>query len=232
MARASKKLKIFSLLLLVFQTTTLVLTMRYSQTRTEKPKYLVTTAVVMAEIVKLVANSSILLFKTHKCNFKKLLNDFYIAFITDYSESCKVIVTAIIYTLQNNLLYLAAANLDAATYQVSYQTKILTTAFFAAVIPPRQKISCRRWIALVLLTFGVTLVQMNNLKPEQKDISGQNRLVGLAAILTSAVTSGFGGIYFERLMKNGKHSMWMRNCESAFFSIIFGFVDKFFFIQS
>ena len=43
----------------------------------------------------------------------------------------------------------------------------------------------------------------------------------------SAVTSGFAGIYFERALKTGKHSMWMRNLESAFFSIIFGYIAVF-----
>ena len=49
-------------------------------------------------------------------------------------ELLKLSVPSFLYTVQNNLLYLALTNLDAATYQVCYQLKILTTAVFSAVL--------------------------------------------------------------------------------------------------
>lgn len=76
-----------------------------------------------------------------------------------------------------------------------------------------------------MLSAGVTCVQMNKAGGNGSAVhEGQNFMVGLAAILTSAITSGFAGIYFERALKNGSHTMWMRNLESAFFSIIFGYM--------
>lgn len=49
-------LKYISLGILVFQTTSLVLTMRYSRTfKEEGPRYLASTAVVIAEMMKIVA---------------------------------------------------------------------------------------------------------------------------------------------------------------------------------
>ena len=52
----SANLKYLSLGILVFQTTSLVLTMRYSRTlKEEGPRYLSSTAVVVAELLKIVA---------------------------------------------------------------------------------------------------------------------------------------------------------------------------------
>uniref|UniRef100_A0A6I8NSJ7 Solute carrier family 35 member A3 n=1 Tax=Ornithorhynchus anatinus TaxID=9258 RepID=A0A6I8NSJ7_ORNAN len=52
----SSHLKYLSLGILVFQTTSLVLTMRYSRTLKEDgPRYLSSTAVVVAELLKIMA---------------------------------------------------------------------------------------------------------------------------------------------------------------------------------
>lgn len=52
----STNLKYLSLSILVFQTTSLVLTMRYSRTlKEEGPRYLSSTAVVIAELLKIMA---------------------------------------------------------------------------------------------------------------------------------------------------------------------------------
>lgn len=71
----------------------------------------------------------------------------------------KVGVPAFCYVIQNNLLFFALSKLDAATYQVTYQLKILTTAFFAVTML-KKKLIMFKWISLVLLTGGVALVQV------------------------------------------------------------------------
>ena len=71
---------------------------------------------------------------------------------------------AFLYLIQNNLLYVAASHLDAATCQVAYQLKLLTTAFFSVALLKRH-ISGRRWGALGLLFLGVVAVQARSPRP-------------------------------------------------------------------
>lgn len=62
---ASNRLKYLSLGVLVLQTTSLVLTMRYSRTlQGEGPRYLASSAVVLAELLKILA-CVLLVFKEH-----------------------------------------------------------------------------------------------------------------------------------------------------------------------
>ena len=65
-------------------------------------------------------------------------------------ESLKLLVPALLYTVQNNLLFVAISNLDPAVYSVTYQIKVITTAFFAVVILG-QRLSPKQWGSLVLL---------------------------------------------------------------------------------
>jgi UDP-sugar transporter A1/2/3 len=68
-------------------------------------------------------------------------------------------VPSFVYVVQNNLLFIAASNLDVSTYQISYQMKILTTAVFFVVML-RRKITRIQWASLFILTVGVGLVQL------------------------------------------------------------------------
>lgn len=68
-------------------------------------------------------------------------------------------VPACAYIVQNNLLIFALTILDAATYQVTYQLKILTTAYFSVTMLDKQ-LSIRQWVSLLLLMTGVALIHI------------------------------------------------------------------------
>jgi UDP-sugar transporter A1/2/3 len=83
-------------------------------------------------------------------------------------------------------------NLDAATYQVCYQLKILTTALFSAILLQR-KFSTTKWAALIILTIGVAIVQISGSGDQHTDklegetdaeheSNSQNRMMGLVAV--------------------------------------------------
>ncbi|KAJ9098051.1 hypothetical protein QFC19_006486 [Naganishia cerealis] len=79
-----------------------------------------------------------------------------------FSPDCwKLSIPAILYVIQNNLQYVAASNLDVATFQVTYQMKILTTAFFSVLLLGKR-LSTAKWMSLLLLAIGVGIVQIQS----------------------------------------------------------------------
>lgn len=144
-------------------------------------------------------------------------------------EIAKLMVPALLYTIQNNMLYEALENLDAATYSVCYQTKILTTAIFSVILL-RKKLSATKWGALLLLTSGVALAQMSRLSAEgsgeaHETTAGQSPILGFMYVMGAACTSGFAGVYFEMLLKGSKTSLWVRNIQMGIPSIVLSFVS-------
>ena len=146
-----------------------------------------------------------------------------------------------LYTLQKNLLYLAISNLDAAVFQVTYQTKILTTAIFSVLLLGR-KLSRIKVCALFVLTFGVMLVQLDKVEENSsKSYQEQSRWVGVLAVLGACCTSGFGGVYFELVLKPRSSedasssmtppreppSVWAKNVQLSVFALIIALATAF-----
>ncbi|KJH51877.1 putative UDP-galactose translocator [Dictyocaulus viviparus] len=221
---AGKNLKYVSLVVLIAQTTALVLVLRYSKTqKVDGPRYISSTAIVMAEAVKMVT-CIVVLFHSHSWQLFLFLKEIRIEIIEKRKETLKIAVPAVLYVIQNNLLFLALQKLDAATYQVTYQLKILTTAFFSVTMLGRS-LNRLKWISLILLTGGVTMVQMTADKPSKSSNDGKSdSIIGLIAVLAACLSSGFAGVYFEKILKTTNVSLWMRNLQLGMFSFfsIFG----------
>ncbi|XP_077359412.1 solute carrier family 35 member A3b isoform X3 [Festucalex cinctus] len=211
----SRRLKYLSLGVLVLQTTSLVLTLRYSRTlKEDAPRYLASSAVVSAEVIKIVV-CTLLVFMENDFSARAMSKLLEEEIVRKPLESMKLAIPAGIYTLQNNLLYVALSNLDAATYQVTYQLKILTTALFS-VSMLGKRLGSYQWLSLLFLMAGVTLVQWpmpTGGDSEQKVLSASNQFVGLMAVLMACISSGFAGVYFEKILKETKQSLWFRNIQ-------------------
>nr|CAG4638574.1 EOG090X098P [Cyclestheria hislopi] len=216
------RLKYISLVTLTLQNAALGLSMRYARTR-PGDMFLSSTAVLMSEVVKLFS-CLWLVFREEGSTFRNLISALHSTIIKQPLDTLKVCVPSMVYVIQNNLLYVAASHLDAATYQVTYQLKILTTALFTVAILRRQLIPTQ-WLALVLLLIGVALVQLAQTEPgktKQADLPEQNRLIGFGAALAACVLSGFAGIYFEKILKGSDITVWMRNIQLSVLSLPFG----------
>lgn len=219
-------LKLLSLVTLTVQNSSLILVMHYSRTMAgydQGDRYYSSTAVLLNEIIKLLICSTV-------CVRQRGLQG---TWKDVFSHDCyKLAIPAALYTFQNTLQYVAVSNLDAATFQVTYQLKILTTAFFAVTMLKRV-LSTKQWVALLLLTSGIALVQIPAdvvskyfTKPDPTEAisdagldNGMNQTLGILAVSTACVLSGLAGIYFEKVLKGSKATLWTRNVQLSFFSL-------------
>uniref|UniRef100_A0A8C4ND42 Solute carrier family 35 member A3a n=1 Tax=Eptatretus burgeri TaxID=7764 RepID=A0A8C4ND42_EPTBU len=174
-------LKRLSLGVLVLQTTGLVLCMRYSRTLPAVgPLYLASSAVLLSEVLKMLT-CLLIIYKEHRFILSATYLNLLEEIVHRPLDTLKLAVPSAIYTLQNNLLYVALSNLDAATYQF-----------------PAGSVA----------------------RPE----SHGTPLVGLFAVLLACFSSGFAGVYFERILKGSRQSVWLRNIQMGLFGSFFALV--------
>lgn len=132
----------------------------------------------------------------------------------------KLSIPAILYVIQNNLQFVAVSNLEAATFQVSYQMKILTTAVFSVILL-RKKLSPIKWLALLCLAIGVGIVQIQTGSSKAQAVHGDmNAFKGFMAVVAACFTSGLAGVYFEMVLKNSQADLWVRNVQLSLFSLL------------
>ena len=210
-------MKYVSLVLLVFFTSAQVLCMRYAKTL-PGDSYDSSTAVLLGEVMKLIMSFFLLSLEKKSISgaVSQIKNE-----VTYHSRNVLLqAVPAILYTIQNNFLYLAISNLEAAVFQVSSQLKLLTAAIFSVTFL-KKYISPFQWLSLIILGAGVVLVQFDPSAVTPKN-SNNNTFVGLVSVVIACTTSGFAGVFMEKMFKDSKFSLWSRNIWLALYSIIAG----------
>lgn len=125
-------------------------------------RYLTSTAVFMNEVIKLTVCLTFALYDISRTispssPATSLFSGVTSAVFT--GDSWKLAIPASLYVLQNSLQYIAISNLESATFQVTYQFKILPTAIFSVLLLKRTLLP-RQWLALALLMVGVAIVQI------------------------------------------------------------------------
>lgn len=132
-------------------------------------RYLTSTAVFLVEVVKLAISLTMALYdvsKTAPPSMPATSLFFSLTSAVFSGDSWKLAIPAGLDVLSNSLLFIALSNLRAASFQVTFQLKFLTTAVFGLMLLKRS-IPPRKWGLLLLLIVGVALVQIPDASPEQ-----------------------------------------------------------------
>jgi len=220
----------------VAQNSSVVLIGRYSRSSVPKEDlYIVNHFLLVTEFTKLILSCLLEFNATHG----HLLRSFQENIISNPTDSLKIAVPALLYLVQNSLLYIALSNLSAPLFQVTYQSKLLTTAAVSVVILQRRY-SFKQWICLACLGLGVAIVVLGAKSDDSNEDSSveQSLFVGLISVSISCLCSALAGVYFELVIKkqtldkNGNVkppvSVWMRNMQLAFFSVLIALLQGIF----
>ncbi|CAH8858564.1 unnamed protein product [Trichobilharzia szidati] len=202
-----------ALISLVLQNAAVVLVTRYSRAR-QGDMYYSTTAVVMSELVKLLV-CFFLVYMEANYSFTAFINNLKENIWKDPWDCVLISVPGLVYTIQNNLLFVGYSNLDAVSFQILYQLKIFTTAIFFRILLSKH-LSRVQWISLGILFTGVYNNNNSN--------GNKNLLVGLSSVVLACSCSGFAGVFFEKLLKSSHKSVAIRNIQLAFYGVTVGIV--------
>ncbi|CAK7217681.1 UDP-galactose transporter Gms1 [Sporothrix bragantina] len=179
--RSGASIQTMSLVFLVLQNSTLITVMHRSRmvpsSDPKRHRYLVSTAMLLVELIKLAVSLAVACHaqirdaRTQsgakavpqpRSMVRLMCWSVYDSLFS--SGSWMLILPAGLYALQTRLVYIAVSNMETVPFQVTYQLKILTTVLFSIIMVQRV-ITPRQWIALVLLTLGVAIVQVADSTP-------------------------------------------------------------------
>ena len=231
----SRQLPHLRLVTLAVQNAALSIVMHYSRVSTPPSQsYSPASAVLLNEILKGSISFGIALWRLSKSEvpspFRQLIRE-------TLSPDCwKLSIPALLYVVQNSLQFVAVSNLPVATFQVTYQMKILTTAAFSVLLL-RRRLTSTKWVSLFFLAIGVAIVQIQTgtgaLAPRRPNMPVgsahesaplythiMSPLKGFGAVTAACFTSGLAGVYFEMVLKNSKADLWVRNVQLSLFSLL------------
>jgi len=181
------------------------------------------------EAVKLVASSVMLLRErlASKGQSRPLSGSSLQSFVA-YS------FPALCYFVSNNCMFYIIRYLGASTFQIMGNLKVLSTGVFMYVFLGR-KLSWMQWKALIMLAIGSMVTQLSASCDEGSHVDNQSHLTGYALVFVSAIASGAGGVFSERLLKGkgaaaqklngGQDSIHWQNMQLYVFGLMFGVVS-------
>ncbi|RNF09876.1 UDP-galactose transporter [Trypanosoma rangeli] len=233
-----------SLVVLVLQNCSLVIMTRYSRVNgTPESRYHTSTLVLNQEILKMLFCVVIFAVENRYSNRVPPLGARDFLTVTpsvltslwraiSQKETLKLSVPAALFMMQNYLIFIGLSNLDAVSFQVWSQTKLVSAAAFSVILLKRR-LSMMQWLSLFVLIFGVLLTQLQGAEMSARASlptveHPQRPLLGVVSCVLSGLSSSYAGVYFEKVVKTTPPSLAVRNIHLSLFGIPFAVLSMFF----
>lgn len=142
-------------------------------------------------------------------------------FAFDPKVVVKFAIPALIYMAGNNILFIALKYLDAPTYQVLGNIKIIVVAIIQRLALKSQK-TVVQWLGVALLMLGMMVIGASKLDSHEKGSAKADTLMlGLFWMVCIALCSAFAGVYTEFLLKKLEYSTDFQNMLLYSWGVIF-----------
>uniref|UniRef100_A0A7S3K3L6 EamA domain-containing protein n=1 Tax=Aureoumbra lagunensis TaxID=44058 RepID=A0A7S3K3L6_9STRA len=208
--------------------------------------YKVIGATMMSELFKLVASLSLLIMEITSSSGGNLR----IALHATKRSIIMAAVPGISYQILNNLNFVTLYYVDAPTFQILGNLKIVATGLAGWLLLGRS-LSKGKWLALTLLTFGAATSQISTFTQNQRErcSNNQNQLtesssippaqiiiqqdmsskfIGYISAITCVFLSASMGVFTEMYMKGNPASIHFQNLQLYFFGIFANIFALFF----
>ncbi|KAJ8606921.1 hypothetical protein CTAYLR_008630 [Chrysophaeum taylorii] len=127
-------------------------------------------------------------------------------------------VPGVAYQMLNNLNFVTLYYVDAPTFQILGNLKIVATGI-AGVILLNRHMSRGKWLALVLLTLGAATSQVDTASACRVEHRFEGRLAGYLSAITCVFLSATMGVFTEMYMKGNRASIHFQNLQLYAFGI-------------
>ncbi|KAL1956283.1 hypothetical protein VTO42DRAFT_7456 [Malbranchea cinnamomea] len=139
-------------------------------------RYIPSTAVFLTEVIKLALCMTIALYNISRSAppsmpATSLFSSLSSAIFS--GDSWKLAAPAALYTIANSLQYVGLSNLEVATFQVTYQLRLVVAAAFGAVVFKKNLIFAK-WASLLAILIGAAIVQLP--APDPYNLENRSRV--------------------------------------------------------
>ena len=152
-----------------------------------------------------------------KFNF---IQSFRVHLLENPKDALKLTVPAGLYLMQNSLVYYSISLVPVPLFQITQQTKLVTTAILSVVFLKRSY-NCVQWCSVLSLCIGAAICILSMSSTDDSasadsdgdgdnhdtnaspalTLSASSSLFGLLLIVLSNLSSSISGVYFEVLIK-------------------------------
>ena len=158
-----------------------------------------------SEILKFLITISIVAYNKNLCIIHK--------------SSIYMIIPAVLYLIQNCLGYIGYKYVPIPVMAVLGQCKLISAAIFSIILLKKQY-SDLQMKSLIQIIIGASVVVISQLDYHKHIAVKMLYALGLICTLVSFCLSGLTNVYIEKILKEKKTGVWIRNVQLSFFSII------------